>query len=140
VWSAFLGLMDENAAARIDAATAVASGSTYTGPPTFIDQIFTSLQTVGLGFVRVQLAALRLEKAHVSGEAPGLRPHTCLDAMEQRVAQGVPPRRRLCARRPTRQLSRQRLVMGADGRRAEPLGHQLAHPLVTRAVRFHPGP
>jgi nitrate/nitrite transport system permease protein len=60
VWSAFLGLMDENAAARIDAAAAVASGSTYTGPPTFIDQIFTSLQTVGLGFVLSSLIAVPL--------------------------------------------------------------------------------
>jgi nitrate/nitrite transport system permease protein len=60
VWTAFLGLMDENAAARVDAAAAVASGSTYTGPPTFIDQIFTSLQTVGMGFVLSSLIAVPL--------------------------------------------------------------------------------
>ncbi|OYW16473.1 MAG: nitrate ABC transporter permease [Novosphingobium sp. 12-64-8] len=60
VWSAFLGLMDENAAARISAAEAVAAGSTYTGPPTFVDQIFTSLETVGAGFILASLAAVPL--------------------------------------------------------------------------------
>lgn len=60
VWTAFLGLMDENAAARIAASEAVAAGSTYTGPPTFVDQIFTSLQTVGAGFVLASLVAVPL--------------------------------------------------------------------------------
>jgi nitrate/nitrite transport system permease protein len=49
VWEAFKGLMVEYGAARTAAAEAVAGGSTYTGPPTFIDQIFTSLKTVALG-------------------------------------------------------------------------------------------
>jgi nitrate/nitrite transport system permease protein len=41
VWAAFLGLMDEYSAARVAAAEVAAAGDTYTGPPTFIDQIFT---------------------------------------------------------------------------------------------------
>jgi nitrate/nitrite transport system permease protein len=60
VWEAFKGLMVEYAAARIDAAAAVASGSTYSGPPTFIDQILTSLETVGLGFILSSLVAVPL--------------------------------------------------------------------------------
>ena len=60
VWEAFKGLMVEYAAARADAAVAVASGSTYSGPPTFIDQIFTSLKTVGLGFILSSFVAVPL--------------------------------------------------------------------------------
>ena len=60
VWDAFGGLMDEYAAARIDALAAEAVGGSYTGPPTFIDQIFTSLQTVGMGFVLSSLIAVPL--------------------------------------------------------------------------------
>ena len=60
VWTAFMGLMSENAAARAEAAATVAAGSIYTGPPTFVDQIFTSLQTVGLGFVLSSLVAVPL--------------------------------------------------------------------------------
>jgi len=60
VWTAFLGLMDENAAARVEAAAAVAQGQMYSGPPTFIDQIFTSLKTVALGFVLASVVAVPL--------------------------------------------------------------------------------
>jgi nitrate/nitrite transport system permease protein len=60
VWEAFGGLLDENAAARADAASAIAAGGTYTGPPTFIDQIFTSLKTVALGFILASLVAVPL--------------------------------------------------------------------------------
>lgn len=60
VWTAFLGLMDENAAARVAAAEAVASGWEYTGPPTFVDQIGTSLQTVAAGFVLATICAVPL--------------------------------------------------------------------------------
>ncbi|WP_408590926.1 ABC transporter permease [Novosphingobium sp.] len=60
VWSAFLGLMDEAAAARVAAGEAVASGYAYTGPPTFIDQIFTSLETVAAGFLLATLFAVPL--------------------------------------------------------------------------------
>lgn len=60
VWSAFLGLMDENAAARVSAAEAVAAGYAYTGPPTFIDQILTSLETVAAGFVLATIFAVPL--------------------------------------------------------------------------------
>ena len=60
VWTAFLGLMQENAEARRAAAEAVAGGSTYSGPPTFIDQIFTSLKTVALGFILASLVAVPL--------------------------------------------------------------------------------
>jgi nitrate/nitrite transport system permease protein len=60
VWTAFLGLMDENAAARAEAAVAEAAGQMYSGPPTFIDQIFTSLKTVALGFVLASIVAVPL--------------------------------------------------------------------------------
>lgn len=60
VWQAFGGLMTENAAARAEAAAAVAAGGTYTGPPTFIDQIFTSLKTVAMGFILASLVAVPL--------------------------------------------------------------------------------
>ncbi|MEO5586687.1 MAG: ABC transporter permease [Novosphingobium sp.] len=60
VWTAFKGLMVEYSAARVDAAAAEAAGSSYSGPPTFIDQIFTSLKTVGMGFVLASLVAVPL--------------------------------------------------------------------------------
>jgi nitrate/nitrite transport system permease protein len=60
VWDAFTGLMDEAAVANAEAAVTEASGGTYTGPPTFIDQIFTSLKTVALGFILASLAAVPL--------------------------------------------------------------------------------
>ena len=60
VWDAFKGLMNENAAARISAAEATAAGYAYTGPPTFVDQIFTSLETVAAGFVLATLFAVPL--------------------------------------------------------------------------------
>jgi len=60
VWDAFKGLMVEYTAARVDAAAAEAMGQIYSGPPTFIDQIFTSLKTVGMGFVLASLAAVPL--------------------------------------------------------------------------------
>lgn len=60
VWQAFTGLLGEAAAARADAAAAEAAGGSYTGPPTFIDQIVTSLQTVALGFVLASLIAVPL--------------------------------------------------------------------------------
>jgi nitrate/nitrite transport system permease protein len=60
VLDAFGGLIAEYSAARVEAAAAAAVGQTYTGPPTFIDQIFTSLQTVGLGFFLASLVAVPL--------------------------------------------------------------------------------
>lgn len=60
VWDAFGGLMVENAAARVAAAETVASGYAYTGPPTFVDQIFTSLETVGAGFILATIFAVPL--------------------------------------------------------------------------------
>ena len=60
VWHAFTGLMGEASVARAEAAAAEAAGGTYTGPPTFIDQIFTSLKTVAMGFVLASLAAVPL--------------------------------------------------------------------------------
>jgi nitrate/nitrite transport system permease protein len=60
VWVAFKGLMVENAAARVDAAAAVAAGGLYSGPPTFIDQIFTSLKTVATGFILASIVAVPL--------------------------------------------------------------------------------
>lgn len=60
VWEAFKGLMVEYSAARADAALAEAGGGMYSGPPTFVDQIFTSLKTVGMGFVLASLVAVPL--------------------------------------------------------------------------------
>jgi nitrate/nitrite transport system permease protein len=60
VWAAFRELMVEYGAARAAAAEAVAAGSSYSGPPTFIDQIGTSLKTVALGFVLASLVAVPL--------------------------------------------------------------------------------
>lgn len=60
VWNAFGELMTEYRAAQAEATIAVAAGLSYSGPPTFIDQIFTSLQTVAIGFVLASLAAVPL--------------------------------------------------------------------------------
>ncbi len=60
VWRAFVGLIDEAAASRVAAAQAVAAGYAYTGPPTFIDQVFTSLETVAAGFALATLFAVPL--------------------------------------------------------------------------------
>lgn len=60
VWAAFLGLLDEAAASRMAAQEAAAAGYAYTGPPTFIDQIFTSLETVAAGFTLATLFAVPL--------------------------------------------------------------------------------
>jgi len=60
VWVAFKGLMVEYSAVRAEAAVAVASGQLYSGPPTFIDQIFTSLKTVALGVALASLVAVPL--------------------------------------------------------------------------------
>ena len=60
VWNAFLGLMDEFSAAGVAKAEAASSGLEYTGPPTFIDQILTSLKTVAMGFTMASLVAVPL--------------------------------------------------------------------------------
>ncbi len=60
VWSAFLGLIEEYQAARITAAESVAAGYAFTGPPTFIDQIVTSLETVAAGFLLATIVAVPL--------------------------------------------------------------------------------
>jgi nitrate/nitrite transport system permease protein len=60
VWTAFTGLMGEHSAARAEAAAVVAAGSAYSGPPTFVDQIFTSLKTVALGFILASIVAVPL--------------------------------------------------------------------------------
>lgn len=60
VWDAFKGLMVEFSAAQADAAVAEAAGQMYSGPPTFIDQILTSLKTVAMGFVLASLVAVPL--------------------------------------------------------------------------------
>jgi nitrate/nitrite transport system permease protein len=60
VWTQFLALMGEHADARAEAAAAVAAGGTWSGAPTFVDQIFTSLQTVALGFIMATLVAVPL--------------------------------------------------------------------------------
>lgn len=58
VFDQFLGLLDEHAAARADAAQVVAAGGMWSGSPTFIDQILTSLQTVAMGFALGSLLAV----------------------------------------------------------------------------------
>jgi nitrate/nitrite transport system permease protein len=60
VWTAFVALMGEHSSARAQAAAAVAAGELYSGPPTFIDQIFTSLYTVATGFLLASLVAVPL--------------------------------------------------------------------------------
>ncbi|MFC3173518.1 ABC transporter permease [Novosphingobium bradum] len=60
VWTAFTGLLGEYSAARAEAAAAEAAGGTWSGAPTFVDQIFTSLKTVGMGFVLASLVAVPL--------------------------------------------------------------------------------
>ena len=57
---AFGGLMEEYSAGRDAAAAAIAAGRTYAGPPTFVDQIFTSLITVAAGFILASLVAVPL--------------------------------------------------------------------------------
>jgi nitrate/nitrite transport system permease protein len=58
VFEQFKMLMAEHSAARAEAAAVVAAGSIYSGSPTFIDQIFTSLYTVTAGFVLATLLAV----------------------------------------------------------------------------------
>ena len=60
VWEAFKGLMAEFAIARQEAVAAEAAGGIYSGPPTFVDQILTSLKTVGMGFTLASLIAVPL--------------------------------------------------------------------------------
>lgn len=58
VFEQFKALMVEHSAARAEAAAVVASGSIYSGSPTFIDQILTSLYTVTFGFVLATIFAV----------------------------------------------------------------------------------
>lgn len=51
-------LWGEHSAARAEAAAVVAAGGIYSGSPTFIDQIFTSLYTVAAGFVLATAVAV----------------------------------------------------------------------------------
>lgn len=60
VLHAFGDLLVEFAAAREMAAQTAAAGQMWSGPPTFIDQIVTSLKTVALGFVLATLVAVPL--------------------------------------------------------------------------------
>jgi len=60
VWAAFVGLMEEYGAARENAAAAAAAGQMYSGSPTFLDQIVTSLQTVAMGFALATVFAVPL--------------------------------------------------------------------------------
>jgi nitrate/nitrite transport system permease protein len=60
VWTQFVALIGEHAQARAEAAAIVASGGVWSGAPTFVDQIFTSLKTVALGFILATLVAVPL--------------------------------------------------------------------------------
>jgi nitrate/nitrite transport system permease protein len=60
VWTQFVALMGEHAEARAEAAAVVAAGGAWSGAPTFVDQIFTSLKTVALGFILATLVAVPL--------------------------------------------------------------------------------
>jgi nitrate/nitrite transport system permease protein len=58
VLTQFNGLISEHFAQRDMQSAAEASGQIWSGPPTFIDQIFTSLKTVTLGFILASLVAV----------------------------------------------------------------------------------
>ncbi len=58
VFTQFSALMTEHAAARADAAAVAAAGGVWSGTPTFIDQIFTSLKTVAFGFILASVVAV----------------------------------------------------------------------------------
>lgn len=58
VFEQFKTLLAEHSAARADAASVVSAGGIYSGSPTFIDQIFTSLYTVGAGFFLATIFAV----------------------------------------------------------------------------------
>jgi nitrate/nitrite transport system permease protein len=60
VWTEFRGLMAEHSEARSQAAAMVAAGGIWSGAPTFLDQIFTSLKTVAVGFLLATLLAVPL--------------------------------------------------------------------------------
>ncbi len=60
VWTQFVALMGEHAEARREAAAVVATGGAWSGAPTFVDQIFTSLKTVALGFIFATIVAVPL--------------------------------------------------------------------------------
>jgi nitrate/nitrite transport system permease protein len=60
VWTAFLGLISEHSEARAQAAATAAAGGIYSGPPTFVDQIMTSLKTVAMGFILASIVAVPL--------------------------------------------------------------------------------
>ncbi len=58
VFGQFLVLWGEHSAARSEAAQVTAAGGTWSGSPTFMDQIFTSLKTVAMGFTLASLIAV----------------------------------------------------------------------------------
>lgn len=58
VFEQFLVLWDEHSAARAAAAQVVAAGGIWSGTPTFVDQIFTSLFTVAMGFALASFIAV----------------------------------------------------------------------------------
>lgn len=58
VFAQFQALMIEHAAARADAAAVEAAGGVWSGTPTFVDQIVTSLQTVAMGFILASIVAV----------------------------------------------------------------------------------
>jgi nitrate/nitrite transport system permease protein len=60
VFSQFQTLMAENAVARAEAAAVIAAGGSWSGSPTFVDQILTSLKTVAMGFILACLLAVPL--------------------------------------------------------------------------------
>jgi nitrate/nitrite transport system permease protein len=60
VFAQFQTLMAEHASARAEAAALVAAGGTWSGSPTFVDQIYTSLKTVAMGFILASVVAVPL--------------------------------------------------------------------------------
>lgn len=58
VFAQFVVLWGEHSAARGEAAQVVAAGGIWSGTPTFVDQIFTSLKTVAMGFILATLIAV----------------------------------------------------------------------------------
>jgi nitrate/nitrite transport system permease protein len=72
VWTQFVALMREHSEARGEAEAVVAAGGVWSGAPTFVDQIFTSLKTVALGFILARSTRSSRSCAR-SARSPGCR-------------------------------------------------------------------
>src|SRR5439155_26792100 len=89
---------------------------------------------IGLRVLDAEIATLGLEEAHVCGEVPRLGPQACLDAVNQRVTQGIPAAGRIAGGGPACELVRERGMMRADQARAQRRGDVRADRGVVQAV------